>query len=117
MLMIAFTLYRVAWRVNADALAVEELKERLEEQDARANRAAAEEALARLQARGAAVASGATAGDGAGGDGAGTRGVSAEAPVVSSATGSSEFGAVSPGAGESDRAYASERGDAAAGEE
>lgn len=117
MLMIAFALYRVAWRVNADALAVEELKERLEEQDARANRAAAEEALARLQARGAAVTSGAAAGDGAGGDGAGARGVSAEAPVVSGATGSSEFGAVSPGAGESDRAYASERGDAAAGEE
>ena len=55
MLMIAFALYRVAHRINADALAVEELKERLEEQDARASRAAADEALERLRTQGTAA--------------------------------------------------------------
>lgn len=55
MLMLAFVLYQVAQRINSDALAVQGLKAQLEEQDAAASRAAANEALARLQAAGAAV--------------------------------------------------------------
>ena len=56
MLMVAFAIYRYALRVNEDAVEVEELKELLEEQDASASRAAAEDALERLQAKAAAVA-------------------------------------------------------------
>lgn len=63
MLMLAFVLYRVAARINSEALVVEELKEQLEEQDAWANRAAADEALERLRAR----ASTAVDGEGQGG--------------------------------------------------
>lgn len=50
MLMIAFALYRYALRVHAQADRVEELKERLEEQDSVASRAAADAALERLRA-------------------------------------------------------------------
>ena len=50
MLMVAFALYRIAVRINMDALEVEELKQQLEEQDARAQRARADEALERLRA-------------------------------------------------------------------
>lgn len=50
MLMIAFALYRYALRVHAQADRVEELKERLEEQDSAASRVAAEAALERLRA-------------------------------------------------------------------
>lgn len=53
MCMIAFALYRYALRVNTAADEVEELKERLEELDASAQRAAADEALERLQAQAA----------------------------------------------------------------
>ena len=56
MLMAAFAIYRYALRVNEDAVEVEELKELLEERDASASRAAAEDALERLQAKAAAVA-------------------------------------------------------------
>lgn len=52
---IAFALYRYALRVNTAADEVEELKERLEELDASAQRAAADEALERLQAQAAAL--------------------------------------------------------------
>ena len=55
MLMIAFAVYRYALRVNADAAEVEELKELLEERDAMTSRAAAEEALERLQAKASVV--------------------------------------------------------------
>ena len=55
MCMIAFALYRYALRVNTAADEVEELKERLEELDASAQRAAADEALGRLQAQAAAL--------------------------------------------------------------
>lgn len=55
MCMIAFALYRYALRVNTAADEVEELKERLEELDASAQRAAADEALERLQAKAAAL--------------------------------------------------------------
>lgn len=55
MCMIAFALYRYALRVNSAADEVEELKERLEELDASAQRAAADEALERLQAQAAAL--------------------------------------------------------------
>ena len=55
MCMIAFALYRYALRVNTAADKVEELKERLEELDASAQRAAADEALERLQAQAAAL--------------------------------------------------------------
>ncbi|MBM6779792.1 cytochrome c biogenesis protein CcsA [Collinsella tanakaei] len=55
MLMIAFVLYCTAQRINADALEVEELKQQLEEQDAQATRAAADDALERLRKRGASV--------------------------------------------------------------
>ena len=55
MCMIAFALYRYALRVNTAADEVEELKERLEELDASAQRAAADEALERLQAQAAAL--------------------------------------------------------------
>lgn len=51
MLMIGFALYRYALRVHGDAQAVEELKEQLEELDARANERAAAAALERLSAR------------------------------------------------------------------
>lgn len=51
MLMIAFALYRIAVRINMDALEVEELKQQLEEQDAWAQRARADEALSRLRTR------------------------------------------------------------------
>lgn len=51
MLMVAFALYRIAVRINMDALEVEELKQQLEEQDAWAQRARADEALERLRAR------------------------------------------------------------------
>ena len=50
MLMIGFALYRYALRVHGDAQAVEELKEQLEELDARANERAAAAALERLSA-------------------------------------------------------------------
>ena len=53
MLLVAFALTRIALRVNTDAAEVEELKERLEEQDAWRERAAADEALERLRAAGA----------------------------------------------------------------
>ena len=53
--MIAFALYRYALRVNTAADEVEELKERLEELDASAQRAAADEALERLQTQAAAL--------------------------------------------------------------
>lgn len=55
MCMIAFALYRYALRVNTAADEVEELKERLEELDASAQRVAADEALERLQAQVAAL--------------------------------------------------------------
>lgn len=55
MCMIAFALYRYALWVNTAADEVEELKERLEELDASAQRAAADEALERLQAQAAAL--------------------------------------------------------------
>lgn len=55
MCMIAFALYRYALRVNTAADEVEELKERLEEFDASAQRVAADEALERLQAQAAAL--------------------------------------------------------------
>lgn len=55
MCMIAFALYRYALRVNTAADEVEELKERLEELDASTQRAAADEALERLQAQAAAL--------------------------------------------------------------
>ncbi len=55
MCMIAFALYRYDLRVNTAADEVEELKERLEELDASAQRAAADEALERLQAQAAAL--------------------------------------------------------------
>ena len=55
MCMIAFALYRCALRVNTAADEVEELKERLEELDASAQRVAADEALERLQAQAAAL--------------------------------------------------------------
>lgn len=55
MCMIAFALYRYALRVNTAADEVEELKERLEELDASAQHAAADEALERLQAQAAAL--------------------------------------------------------------
>lgn len=55
MCMIAFALYRYALRVNTAADEVEELKERLEELDASAQRVAADEALERLQAQAAAL--------------------------------------------------------------
>ena len=50
MLFIAFALTRLALRINADAQEVEDLKERLEEQDAWKSRAAAGAALERLRA-------------------------------------------------------------------
>lgn len=50
MLMIACALYRYALRVNTAADEVEELKERLEELDARGSRAVAADALERLRA-------------------------------------------------------------------
>lgn len=50
MLMVAFALYRIAVRINMDALEVEELKQQLEEQDTWAQRARADEALERLRA-------------------------------------------------------------------
>ena len=56
MLMAAFAIYRYALRVNEDAVEVEELKELLEEQDAAASQAAAEDALERLQFKAATVA-------------------------------------------------------------
>lgn len=55
MCMIAFALYRYALRVNTAADEVEELKDRLEELDASAQRVAADEALERLQAQAAAL--------------------------------------------------------------
>ena len=55
MCMIAFALYRYALRVNTAADEVEELKERLEELDASTQRAAADEALERLQAQAVAL--------------------------------------------------------------
>ena len=55
MCMIAFALYRYALRVNTAADEVEELKKRLEELDASAQRVAADEALERLQAQAAAL--------------------------------------------------------------
>ena len=55
MLLVAFAIYRYALRVNEGAVEVEELKELLEEQDASTSRAAAEDALERLQAKAAAV--------------------------------------------------------------
>ena len=63
MCMIAFALYRYALRVNTAADEVEELKERLEELDASAQRAAADEALERLQAQAAALVAAGPAAD------------------------------------------------------
>ena len=62
MLLVAFALTRIALRINGAALEVEMLKEKLEEQDAWRERAAADEALERLRAAGAKVAAGAAAG-------------------------------------------------------
>lgn len=56
MLMIGFALYRYALRVHTDALVVDELKEQLEEMDARSTRVAADDALARLRAAASSVA-------------------------------------------------------------
>lgn len=56
MLMIGFALYRCALRVHTDALVVDELKEQLEEMDARSTRVAADDALARLRAAASSVA-------------------------------------------------------------
>ena len=56
MLMIGFALYRYALRVHTDALAVDELKEQLEEMDARSTRVAADDALTRLRAAASSVA-------------------------------------------------------------
>ena len=67
MLMVSFAVYRLALRVNEQEIEVEDLKERLEEQDAGAQKAAADEALERLRAQGAAVSAGAGAGAGAAG--------------------------------------------------
>ena len=61
MLLVAFALTRIALRINGAALEVEMLKEKLEEQDAWRERAAADEALERLRAAGAKVAAGAQA--------------------------------------------------------
>ena len=58
MLLVCFTVYRLALRVNEDALAVEELKEALEERDASAQRAVADEALGRLRAQADAMIAG-----------------------------------------------------------
>lgn len=58
MLLLAFALFQIAHRVNAASLEVEALKELLEEQDAAAQRAAADAALDRLRAAGARVAAG-----------------------------------------------------------
>lgn len=63
MCMIAFALYRYALRVNTAADEVEELKERLEELDASAQRAAADEALECLQAQAAALVAAGPAAD------------------------------------------------------
>ena len=54
-LLLAFALTRIALAINARAAEVEELKARLEEQDAQAQRASAQEALDRLRAAGARV--------------------------------------------------------------
>lgn len=48
MLMIAFAIYRYAWRVNRNAQAIDDLKDELEELDAYASRHAAADALERL---------------------------------------------------------------------
>ena len=56
MLMIGFALYRYALRVHTDALVVDELKEQLEEMDARSIRVAADDALARLRTAASSVA-------------------------------------------------------------
>lgn len=56
MLMIGFALYRYALRVHTDALVVDELKEQLEEMDARSARVAADDALARLRTAASSVA-------------------------------------------------------------
>ena len=56
MLMIGFALYRYALRVHTDALVVDELKEQLEEMDARSTRVAADDALARLRTAAGSVA-------------------------------------------------------------
>lgn len=55
-LMVSFGLYRYALRVNQASDEVEDLKRRIEELDGAASRAAAAEALERLQARGAELA-------------------------------------------------------------
>lgn len=54
-LMVAVALYRYALRVNTAEVEVEELKQRLEELDAAASRAAASQALEQLQAQAAAM--------------------------------------------------------------
>lgn len=56
MLLVSFAVYRLALRVNEQAIEVEELKERLEEQDASAQKAAADDALERLRVKADAVA-------------------------------------------------------------
>lgn len=56
MLMIGFALYRYALRIHTDALVVDELKEQLEEMDARSTRVAADDALARLRTAASSVA-------------------------------------------------------------
>lgn len=57
MLMVAFAIYRYALRVNEGAIEVEELKRLLEEREAAASHAAAEDALARLRAKASAAVS------------------------------------------------------------
>ena len=90
MLMVCFAVYRLAVRVNEDALELDELKALLEEQDAAAQRAAADDALSRLQARGAAVAGGADGAACAGGDAAGVEAVGADEHDVPAAAPSHE---------------------------
>lgn len=96
MLMIACAFFQIAHRVNADALRVEGLKERLEARDAAQQRAAADAALERLRAAGARVAAGAAtdgvaagSDEAAGGDaadGAAAGGAAPDAPAAASDT-------------------------------
>ena len=84
MLFIAFALARLALRINADAQEVEDLKERLEEQDAWKSRAAADAALERLRAG---------ARDAVAADEAPARADSPDAPTTGAATGAAADGA------------------------
>ena len=92
MLFIAFALTRLALRINADAQEVEDLKERLEEQDAWKSRAAADAALERLRAG---------ARDAVAADEAPARADSPDASTTGAAT-----GAAADGAGVSTTAHA-----------